>query len=118
MGSQSLVCSPTPLKLVIIPNIRDQYELVRLVKAHDEYILKCKISPDVRYMQHNISIHCSNLSRVLATASSDKTVKLWNLDTMTLEKTLHGHQRWVWDCDFSADSSYLVTGTHSSIYIF
>lgn len=26
-----------------------------------------------------------------------------------LQTTLHGHQRWVWDCAFSADSAYLVT---------
>lgn len=26
-----------------------------------------------------------------------------------LESTLGGHQRWVWDCAFSADSAYLVT---------
>lgn len=26
-----------------------------------------------------------------------------------LEATLEGHQRWVWDCAFSADSAYLVT---------
>jgi G protein beta subunit-like protein len=26
-----------------------------------------------------------------------------------LESTLTGHQRWVWDCAFSADSAYLVT---------
>jgi target of rapamycin complex subunit LST8 len=26
-----------------------------------------------------------------------------------LETTLQGHQRWVWDCAFSADSAYLVT---------
>ncbi|KAI9771373.1 MAG: TOR complex subunit lst8 [Geoglossum simile] len=26
-----------------------------------------------------------------------------------LEATLHQHQRWVWDCAFSADSAYLVT---------
>jgi target of rapamycin complex subunit LST8 len=26
-----------------------------------------------------------------------------------LEMTLQGHQRWVWDCAFSADSAYLVT---------
>ena len=30
---------------------------------------------------------------------------------MALLTTLVGHQRWVWDCAFSADSSYLVTGT-------
>lgn len=26
-----------------------------------------------------------------------------------LESVLQGHQRWVWDCAFSADSAYLVT---------
>jgi len=30
-------------------------------------------------------------------------------DEFALETTLHGHQRWVWDCAFSADSAYLVT---------
>ena len=28
----------------------------------------------------------------------------------SLDKTLVGHQRWVWDCGFSADSAYLVSG--------
>ena len=66
-------------------------------QAHDSYILKCVLSPDVSY---------------LATASADKTVKLWNVtDGFSLEKTLADHQRWVWDCVFSADSSYLVTGS-------
>lgn len=29
--------------------------------------------------------------------------------TLFLEATLANHQRWVWDCAFSADSAYLVT---------
>lgn len=29
--------------------------------------------------------------------------------TLFLETTLSNHQRWVWDCAFSADSAYLVT---------
>jgi len=49
--------------------------------------------------------------RLLATTSSDKTTKIWNVAKgFTLERTLVGHQRWVWDCGFSADSAYLVTG--------
>ena len=40
-----------------------------------KYVLKCLLSPDVR---------------LLATASADKTVKLWNLDGFTLERTLTG----------------------------
>jgi WD40 repeat protein len=50
-------------------------------------------------------------NRYLATTSSDKTTKIWNVeDNFSLDKTLVGHQRWVWDCAFSADSAYLVTG--------
>eukprot|EP00899_Mesostigma_viride_P013737 jgi/Mesvir1/22364/Mv17866-RA.1 len=70
------------------------FEPLHKLHAHDTYILKCLISPNVRY---------------LATVSSDKTIKLWNIDGFTLQRTLHGHQRWVWDCVFSVDSVYLVT---------
>ncbi|CAI9094960.1 OLC1v1030803C1 [Oldenlandia corymbosa var. corymbosa] len=47
----------------------------------------------------------------LATASSDHTVKIWNVDGFTLEKTLVGHQHWVWDCVFSVDGAYLITAS-------
>lgn len=52
------------------------------------------------------------MCRHLATCSADSTVRLWstiNYD-YTPEKVLTGHQRWVWDAAFSADSAYLVTG--------
>lgn len=50
--------------------------------------------------------------RHLATCSADSTVKIWSTANYdyTLIRTLQGHQRWVWDAAFSADSAYLVTG--------
>ena len=80
-------------------------------KAHQQYITRVLLSPDVKH---------------LATCSADHTAKIWevkDLDAMIpvpgqappeskpfkLESTLTGHQRWVWDCAFSADSAYLVT---------
>ena len=53
----------------------------------------------------------------LATASADTTIKLWKVEELVPGKrpepykVLSGHTRWVWDCVFSADSAYMVSGT-------
>ena len=74
--------------------------------AHKQYITRILLSPDVKK---------------LATCSADHTAKIWDVNDTTpatpdaepkafpLEATLASHQRWVWDCAFSADSAYLVT---------
>ncbi|MCO5583302.1 hypothetical protein L7F22_037212 [Adiantum nelumboides] len=71
-------------------------------QAHDKYLTKCLLSPDVRH---------------LATCSADTTVKIWSTSRyeFALEKTLVGHQRWVWDAAFSADSAYLVTASSDHV---
>lgn len=67
-------------------------------QAHSKYLLRCLLSPNVK---------------LLATCSADKTIKIWNMEphAITLDKTLTGHQRWVWDMAFSADSAYLVSAS-------
>jgi G protein beta subunit-like protein len=65
-------------------------------KAHDAYILKIIVSPDCK---------------LVATASADHTAKIFRASDMSRLKTLAKHQRWVWDLQFSADSSYLVTAS-------
>eukprot|EP00775_Hariotina_reticulata_P005409 gene5409-5642_t len=77
-------------------SLTTHFEPLHKLRAHQGYILKCLISPDMQQ---------------LATTSSDKTVKLWNLDGFTLDRTLTGHTRWVWDCVFSVDAAYLVTAS-------
>ncbi len=92
--------------------------------AHKQFITRVLLSPDVKK---------------LATCSADHTAKIWEVDVdpasksgtngangvgsvgsiggvggvepkpFPLEAMLTGHQRWVWDCAFSADSAYLVT---------
>ncbi|MCL7046875.1 hypothetical protein MKW94_029655, partial [Papaver nudicaule] len=76
--------------------IMTNFEPLHKLQAHDGYILKCQLSPEF-FEPH----------RYLATTSSDHTVKIWNVDGFTLEKSLVGHRRWVWDCVFS--SAYLIT---------
>jgi G protein beta subunit-like protein len=72
-------------------------EPLQKLEAHQTYVLKTLLSPDVK---------------LLATTSADKTVKIWNVEkNFALEKTLSGHQAWVWDCSFSADSAYIVTAS-------
>lgn len=82
-------------------NNRDSTVLHPLTKfsAHDTYITKVLLSPDVKH---------------LATCSADYTAKIYSTENVSedgfaLETTLSQHQRWVWDCAFSADSAYLVT---------
>jgi len=71
------------------------------ISSHKKYGLKCKFSPD---------------SKFLVTTSADHTAKLWNTDDNThiKELTVEG-QRWVWDIQFSADSQYMFTASSDGV---
>jgi G protein beta subunit-like protein len=77
------------------------FDPLQKIEAHNTYILKCLFSPDP--------------NKYVATTSADHTIKLWNAKDFSLAKILIGHQRWVWDCVFSADSSYLVTASSDQV---
>eukprot|EP00003_Mantamonas_plastica_P030794 TRINITY_DN775_c0_g2_i1.p1 TRINITY_DN775_c0_g2~~TRINITY_DN775_c0_g2_i1.p1 ORF type:complete len:282 (-),score=39.73 TRINITY_DN775_c0_g2_i1:107-952(-) len=72
------------------------FEPIHQVDAHDTYVTKCLLSPNVQMM---------------ATTSADHTIKIWDTTDFSLKKTLKGHKKWVWDSVFSADSAYLVTAS-------
>ena len=53
--------------------------------------------------------------RVLVTMGSDGLIKTWSIDkqskSISLSSTLSGHTNWIWDAAFSADSSFILTGS-------
>ncbi|BGP36105.1 TOR complex subunit lst8 [Rhodotorula kratochvilovae] len=90
-------------------------------QAHSRYLIRVLVSPDTKQ---------------LATCSADTTIKIWTPTGLPppaaggaatpgvgggggiadgtgfqLEKVLQGHQRWVWDMAYSADSAYLVSAS-------
>lgn len=63
-----------------------QLSTLAAVAAHDKDINALAFSPN---------------DALLATASQDRTVKLWKLPNLVLVQTLKGHKRGVWDVAFS-----------------
>jgi len=81
-------------------------KLIKEWKAHEKYVLKCLYSPD---------------GQLLVTSSADHTAKIWQVNNdhreYLLDKTLTGHQRWVWDCAFGHDTSTTYLFTVSSDHV-
>ncbi|KAI4189399.1 MAG: hypothetical protein L6R41_001507 [Letrouitia leprolyta] len=115
----SLLCAGNNLGNVYLWHMKQNRDVTSLIpvtsfQAHNAYVTRVLLSPDVRH---------------LATCSADHNARIWAIDpdaphnikkaegiasdrapgTLPLETSLESHQRWVWDCAFSADSAYLVT---------
>ncbi len=58
------------------------------------------------------SVAFSANGEFLASASADRTIKLWSPHTGQCLKTLHGHGSWVWAIAFSPDSNFLASGSY------
>lgn len=105
------VVSPSPLRAVVITpdgtqcfaadndgNVMwwnyGQEAQVGQINAHGSYVLQLSVSRD---------------SKLLATFSADRLVRVWKIETMELIAELVGHNRWVWDGLFTMDGKSLVS---------
>ncbi|OMJ30272.1 Transducin beta-like protein 3 [Smittium culicis] len=66
------------------------------VKAHDKDINAIAVSPN---------------SKLIASASQDRTIKLWSSQDGTLQRTFSGHKRGVWAVDFSSVDMVLASSS-------
>ncbi len=82
------------------------------------------ISLDNVNSQRTLSGHTSSIQQIvfdharkfMATASSDKSVRLWNYDVLTEQPiVLSGHADWVQTAVFSADDEQLLAGMHGNV---
>ena len=52
----------------------------------------------------------SDHGRYLVTASRDKTIRIWDVTTMSEIKRLEGHNDWVWSAVFTPDGQKILSG--------
>jgi WD40 repeat protein len=74
-----------------------QKPLVNNITAHQKEIFCIRFSPDKKY---------------IASASADKTIKVWNVQTGECVQIFKGHKKAVTCVDFSPDAKYLVSGSY------
>ena len=95
MNSSVPMVSPAVIPLLISLPIAS-WQCTRTLDAHDQCVAAIAISPD---------------GKRFASASFDRTIKLWHLDTATLLGTFTGHLEPVLSLAFSPDGTTLVSGS-------
>ncbi|MEM7712901.1 MAG: AAA-like domain-containing protein, partial [Cyanobacteria bacterium P01_A01_bin.68] len=76
-------------------NVRE----LRSFQGHNSVIMAVSFSPD---------------GKIIASASFDKTIKLWQVSTGKLITTLEGHQERLWSLRFSPDGKTLASSSYDS----
>ncbi len=70
-------------------------------RSHSDWVLSVVYSPDGRYLA----------------SGSRQTIKIWQVATGKVLRTLTGHSDWVWSVVYSPDGRYLASGSYQTIKI-
>jgi WD40 repeat protein len=76
--------------------------LIRTLRAHTEAVSDCAYSPDGHY---------------LATASTDRTVRIWDIQTGDLRFILRNSDQAQYGCSFSRDGKWLVAAGRQQLQL-
>lgn len=91
--------------------IGDQNGNVRLIDIEN----KRPITTLVGHSSTITDIKFSSDGRSIATASKDRTIRLWNRNRINAQPiTLRDHDSWVWSVAFSPDNKQLLAGTQET----
>lgn len=93
-------------------------EIVKNLSGHGSWVLGCDFSPDNVHFCSGF-VYCLIIlfltrttiliNLFLSSRSSDKTVKIWNINSSECEQTLSHHKEQVWDVKYNHDGSQLVS---------
>ena len=97
IDSKPIVVGSQDGKVYLIKVEGTNIEIIHTLEAHKSILTRVATSPDGKYF---------------ATASSDSTAIVWDMNTFELYYKLEDNQqtRWIWDLCFSPDSKMIVTG--------
>ncbi len=67
------------------------------------------------HTSHIEQIKFNHAGHFMATASKDKSIRLWNMDRLTEQPQVLNDHDWVWSMAFSPDDNQIMAGIHSVI---
>nr|XP_018915495.1 PREDICTED: transducin beta-like protein 3 [Bemisia tabaci] len=76
----------------------------------DQQILNVKLT-ELAHQKEINSVSISPNDKIIASASQDKTAKLWSADKLSLIGVLKGHRRGIWHVCFSTDDQVVATSS-------
>ena len=79
---------------------------------------KAKVSSSLKRLAHDKDINALDVSpagRLFASASQDKTVKIWDVERLEVQGILKGHKRGVWTVRFAPLHTPAIQGEQGSV---